>query len=621
MKFIKIMLNYKVKTLINSRSNNLMINAYYYKCFILLFIIFNFSTLFYYTKSKNNNKNINSKIKPHINQLIKNNFFILDSNNLDEIQSIMYGFSVSIKGILTNNYYKEIGYNEEPEPQGIYIMIRKMGEEIRINQDFSGSFGLYIYENKNTGYFALSNSFLLLEEYLVGKENFTLNKDFSDNLIISDLCTPSIYETLVNEITLIPSNSFIILNIKTKTFKIYYIDYKENSVPFESDEGLKIIDKWADKWSYIIRSLKKKTNNIISDLSGGFDTRTLLAIILNSGIDINKILINSINSTLHCFEQDFKIASNISKKYGFKLNNFALNENGTKLSIKDSILLSIYPKLGFHKEFYLKTKFYSNPIFRFTGSGGEIIRGYPLHPIKNYININCYNAKKIKGHAEEFYNSSLRIFNRSITLLKKKKTYYNDYEISADLYWKGRTRNHYGKAALESFLVNQYILQPLIDPDIKRIKFDVNEKSSHDLIAYILIRFSHDLIYFPFQGKRELNKESIKKVEKLNKNFSPYKIKLNYNENFYIDIKRNCPVPPSKDNNIEEYLRKLFKSQKFINFINQIYDNNVYNWAKEYSKKSSYYPLRHGYGLFAVVKTLENLSINKRYFTKRLIKF
>ena len=210
----------------------------------------------------------------------------------------------------------------------------------------------------------------------------------------------------------------------------------------------------------------------------------------------------------------------------------------------------------------------------------------------------------------------MRLFNRSITLLKKKKTYYNDYEISADLYWKGRTRNHYGKAALESFLANQYILQPFIDPDIKQIKFDINEKSSHDLIAYILVRFSHDLIYFPFQGKRELNKESIKKAEKLNKNFSPYKIKSNYNENFYIDIKRNCPVPSSKDNNIEEYLRKLFKSPKFINHINQIYDNNVYNWAKEYTKKSRYFPLRHGYGLFAIVKTLENLSINKRYFKK-----
>lgn len=252
-----------------------------------------------------------------------------------------------------------------------------------------------------------------------------------------------------------------------------------------------------------------------------------------------------------------------------------LNKNSTKLSIKDTIFLSIYTKLGFHKELYLKNELFSKPIFSFSGSGGEIIRGYPCLPIKKYIENICSNAKEIRSHTEEFYNSSLRLCNRSINLLKQKKIYHNDYEISADFYWKGRTRHHHGKAALESFLANIYILHPLIDPDIKKIKFDINEKSSHDLIAYILVRFGHDLIYFPFQGKRELNQKSIKKAEKLNKKLSHYKIKSNYNKNFYIDKERNYQAPPSKDNNVDKYLRKLFKSQKFIKIINKIYDNDV----------------------------------------------
>ena len=100
-------------------------------------------------------------------------------------------------------------------------MIRKIGDEIILNQDYCGSFGIYIYENKNKNYFALSNSFLLLEEYLIGKQNFTLNKDFADNLIISGLCTPSIYETMVNEIIMIPSNAIIIISTKRKSLKIY----------------------------------------------------------------------------------------------------------------------------------------------------------------------------------------------------------------------------------------------------------------------------------------------------------------------------------------------------------------------------------------------------------------
>ena len=628
MKPIKIKKDKKYEILDKLKLNKLGNKTLYYICIILLiFIIFNYFSKFL-NDSKIQTNNINSsqiknnhlyratniKKTKNMNEIIENNFFIIDSNNLEKIQSIMYGFSISKKGLLTNNYYRMQGHYDEPEPDGIYIMIRKIGEEIKINQDFYGSFGLYIYENKRTGFFALSNSFLLLEEYLVGKENFTLNKEFSDNLIISGLCSPSIYETMVNEIVLIPPNAFILLNIKKKAFKIHYIDYKENSVPFESKEGLKIIDKWVDKWGYIFRSLKNQTNNIKLDLSGGFDTRTVLAILLNSGINMNEIFIKSINNTLHCHAEDFKIASNISKKFGFKLNKLELNKNDTKLSTKDSIFLSIYTKLGFHKELYFNTKFYSKPIFSFTGFGGEAIRGYHHLPIKKYIEEISSKAKIINGHIEEFYNSSLNLCYRSMALLKKYKKYNNDYEITADFYYRGIIRHHFGKASLESFLANIYKLHPLIDPDIRQIKFNINEKSYNDLIAYIFVRFGHDLIDIPFQGKRKLNRESIKKAEKLNKILSPYKIKSNFNKNFYIDIERNYQVSPSKDNDAKEYLRKLFKSPKFIKIINQIYDNNVYNWAKQYSKKSNYFPLRHGYGLYAVAKILEDISLNKKYF-------
>ena len=610
MKPIKIKSSFKYEK--NSSISKLYINRYYYQyIIILLFLIFFIFIVIFLIikKSKYNNKNRYKKIEHQYSKLIDENFFIIDSNYLDKVQSHMYGFSVSPKGILTNNYYKKKGHYEEPEPQGVFIMIRKIGDEIILNQDFYGSFGIYIYENKNAEYFALSNSFLLLEEYLVGKQNFTLNKDFADSLIISELCSPSIYETMVKEIIMAPSNSFIIINTKRKSLKIYSIDYNENSVPFESEEGLKIIDKWVDKWSYILRSLKKQTNNISSDLTGGFDTRTVLSILLNSGIDLNEILIYSINNTIHNHEEDFKIANNISLKFGFKLNNMILDNNGTKLSTKDSLFCTIYSKLGFHKEFYSPTKFLSKPRFVISGKGGEIIRGYPGYPIKKYM-------KKIsKSFNKDFYDSSMRICNRSLTLLKKKKTYYNDFEISADFYSKGRTRHHYGKSSLEGFLVNSYSVQPLIDPDIKQIKFEINEKSLQDLIAYIYVRFAHDLINFPFEGKRELNPESIIKAEKLNKKFRPYRVKSDYNENFYIDIERKSPILPSNDNkNVNEYLRELFKTSKFINIINRLYDNNVYNWAKEYSKKSNYYPLRHGYALFAIAKTLEDLSLNERYF-------
>ena len=170
-----------------------------------------------------------------------------------------------------------------------------------------------------------------------------------------------------------------------KIYKIYYINYQENTIPLESKKGLKTIDRWVDKWGYILRSLTKKTNNISSDLSGGFDTRMILAILLNSGININDILINTAKDKNHCHEEDMKITSNIATKFGFKLNNKKLDNNGIAWNTKDILSCTFYSKLGFHKEFYMKKEFFYNPKFVLTGGSGEEIRGYPGITLKEYI--------------------------------------------------------------------------------------------------------------------------------------------------------------------------------------------------------------------------------------------
>lgn len=357
--------------------------------------------------------------KDEENKFIRENFFIIDSDNLEQVNSHMYGYTITKDGILTDNYYRELGEYKKPEPQGVYIMIRKMKNEIIINQDFHGSYGLYIYENKITKYFALSNSFILLEEYLTGKYNLTFNKDFGDNFIITYLLTYSLDETLINEIKQIPNDSFIVIKIKTRIIKIYNINYQENTIPLESKKGLNIIDNWIDKWGYIIRSLKNKGCNLSMDLSGGFDTRLLLSIFLNSGIDINDILVFSSTAKTHSHDIDLSIAKNISKKYGFKINNLKFFDDATNLNTKISLYNTIYLKLGFHKEFYLQKKIHNKSIFKFSGNGGEDLRGMPCSKIKDYI--NKQSSVNIKGHQKELFNSSINLLERTVSNLKKKK--------------------------------------------------------------------------------------------------------------------------------------------------------------------------------------------------------
>ena len=211
----------------------------------------------------------------------------------------------------------------------------------------------------------------------------------------------------------------------------------------------------------------------------------------------------------------------------------------------------------------------------------------------------------------------MRLLNRSISTLKKSKPFYNDYEISSHLYSLSVGKNHFGKAAVENFLSNSYILQPLMDPEIKKIKFDINKNTSQDFVAYIYLRFAKDLIHFPFQGNRTLSLESIKKATKLNSKLKPYRIKRNYNQNFYIDKTRKSPFLPSKDNkNAYEYLKEIFLSPKYVKSLNKIYDQKIYDWANNYTNKTNYHPLKQHYALLAIAKILDDLSLNQELISK-----
>lgn len=304
------------------------------------------------------------------------------------------------------------------------------------------------------------------------------------------------------------------------------------------------------------------------------------------------------------YKEDFKIASKISSLLGFKLNSWHIDNNGTKLSTEESLFCSIYSKLGITNWFRSPKKFLYNPKFIFSGFGGENLRGIPLYPINQYI------YKLSGGYHNKFYNSSFRLCERSKILLQNKKTYYNDYELSTDLYLKGRTRHHFGKTVLEAFLVNEYILCPLIDPDIIQLKYDINANSSDDLIAYILVRLAHNLLFFPFTTNRKIRKKSILNAKILNKKFGKYKIKNDFYEKFYIDIKRISPISPQSSSKINRnikikgYLIDYFNNPNFINNVNQIYDNSIYFRAKKGLLDIKII------SLIAVEKILKDLSFN-----------
>ncbi len=296
------------------------------------------------------------------NNLLKEQFFIIDSNNIESMTDKFYGY------ILPNNNENIIN-----KGNGSYIWIKEYNNILKIIQDFNGCYEIYLY--KNNDYFAISNSFIKLVEYLKGKKPLSLNKDYADAFLFSGVCSFAYEETLINEIKILPRNYIININKKNKEINFERIDYQENSVDLDSEEGFKILDEWFSKWINIIQEIKKESDNIAVDLSGGIDSRLILALILSSNIDLKKIRIHSMNDGKHTHKDDYRIASQIAEELNFELNK---NVFSTKyLPFKEentTINLSFYTKLGFHNQMYFQTSYSLEPIYWIVGAGGENIR-------------------------------------------------------------------------------------------------------------------------------------------------------------------------------------------------------------------------------------------------------
>ena len=155
-------------------------------------------------------------------------FFIIDSNNIDSINSKLYGFAICDLEIVQNQ--------EEITPDsncGVFINLKADDNEIRITQDFNGSYTLYLF--KDNDYFAISNSFWKLVEHIKDDYKLSVNEDFAKSLFKrNNIHAFSYKNTLINEIETVDRNQVVCINKKTKDISFDKIDYEEATIDINS---------------------------------------------------------------------------------------------------------------------------------------------------------------------------------------------------------------------------------------------------------------------------------------------------------------------------------------------------------------------------------------------------
>lgn len=524
---------------------------------------------------------------------MEDNFFCFDSNNLESINTKLYGYGINEDGIIL-----DLNSNHENlTPLGAYVFVDAQEDYINISQDYIGSFGLYYYSEEN--YFAISNSFLKLMEYLRDNHRkITFNKTYADYYISIGMSASLRSATLVNEIEMLSKDVTISIDKKTKEITFKENDLNESSVPINSKEALDILDNWFYRWVEIIRSIRRNTNDIVFDLSGGFDSRLTSVIWLNANIDLTKIMIYSANSSR--FREDYSIASGIADEFGFQLNEDLFHET-VPLTPRESIANSEYIKFGFEKQRYIYDYAYAKPYFRISGHCGEILRDYVNKSPDEYVKSICNRAEildpALKPSCETLINQEFEDLFKRYNFTDR-----NSNELSAVMYKHGRCRNHFGKEFVDGFLVNKFTITPLTDPDLQKLNFRIGIDDDKLLIALIFKRYLPKLLDFDFSENNEISQETLKFCDEINsiKQFMP-------KEYDFVDgpEKENAipaKYPPSSNN--FDYIAELFNSLHFKKEFEKYYPENLYNKIRLDMFKSR----NNKYDIFSIVEVIKTIN-------------
>lgn len=537
---------------------------------------------------------------------LKYNFFVISSDNLDEVTPRLYGYAIfDEKGDKENyNIYINGAVNNVPSHAvGTYINISRSDDTIKIQQDCNGGYGLYLF--KSNDFFAISNSYLYLLEYLKNHVDLSLNIDFAKYYITDELASLSVSETLVNEIELLPKDIEVEINLSKKKLETKNLQKDINKVPLGSTEGVAILDDWHKKWQSILMTLQKNDEKIKVDLTGGMDSRATLAVFNSSAIDLNKVQVNSSTDGLHTHKEDFEVASMIAKRLDFKLNQ-PIDLNTYPLQTETAIKLASFAKLGIHKQLFLKNNYQQEKLFYFTGYGGESIRSHWAMPPRTFIT----RRMAFDRFASVDCKTSIdKIISKSMDNIRKRYGADNDTDVMKYFYASTRLRSHFGKHIVENFLTNVFCLNPLMDPVLQRVRTD-----DDTLLCTIYERYLSEINDIKFEGGRKLKSECIDKAQQITKLF-PYQANSRMNGAEVIDgtaihPKRaeQSPVSP------RQKMIDIYYSGKIKLLITELFGYEIYQKGKLNWERGGFVPELLAGSLIAVATTMDAINTNKGLF-------
>ena len=495
--------------------------------------------------------------------------------------------------------------------------MKRSNSTITIKQDFVGCFGIYLY--KHNDYFAISNSFMYLVDYLKSRKPITFNKMYADYLISVGMCSISKSETLINEIEMLDRSAMLTIDIAEKRLSQSLIDYGENTLSLDSQEGMVALDLWFSKWTQMVRLLIDHEQQVVFDLSGGFDSRIPFALALASGCDMSKVFVRSATDGLHTHSEDFKIASAISKEFSFKLNDRnILDEAAFNYSLNDCVNISYYIKGGFSNWFQDINASYKKRRFKFGGKGGECLRSYWSKDKNVFINSQIHKADKFGEDANTIRESLRSVTRKSLDDVYDKFKKYDriipSEDITLNLFREAENRIHFGKETVESYFANIVYCSPLQDSNLHRLKVTVPGCDDKFLLyTVILDRYCPKLLEFPFEGGRSIATETVQLAKRLNekypKSINSSKPIINFSKDS--DTRKYVDIDNVSSNEIKDFYERSFISTYIYHRYVSMYSEHTYYLANNRLKNEKFHRFDDVHAILAICKVLDDVTDNQ----------
>lgn len=502
---------------------------------------------------------------------IDDNFFIIDSDNCKNIKSKLYGFVLLDNKLIgfKDNYNKHI----EKKEYGTYINIINKDKRIIIEQDATGSYGLFIYNKDN--YFAISNSFYYLVLYFKKNRKLTIDMDFYNYYMYETMSSRSIEKTPIEEITQIDKDMMIIINKADNSVEFVRDKPQQHIYPIDSKECFETLDKWFSKYCSFILSLYKNKNHIEMTLSGGKDSRLTLTLFNHLNL-LSEINVRSSTAQTDRAKVDFTIAKHLAKRYHFKLNK----ENTipkNKFSPEADLLFSLFSELGTQKELYFLNEYYLQPFFSFGGLGGEFIQNTWKSSEEEYLKHYVHNLNNVNGISQSYL---IKTIKDSFAYLRK----ISNENIGAELHNYTWIKTHYGKSIAHFLLKNDYHISPLLDPLLQLIQNNTDKYDDLFLHTIIYQRYMPDALNIPFDSN--WTKESVKnQADEIQKKYPKH---IEITDNFTVDLgKRVIPVHEDSKEKAQELLSSFFDSKEVYNFSNYYFNDKLYPFCILQTKRNN----------------------------------